>query len=69
NGSYDLMEVSYLQDVKVGMKLKVALNGEILESYPSRASAKSYEVIGEVEASEDEAGNELVMESVEPYHA
>ena len=69
NGSYDLMEVSYLQDVKVGMKLKVALNGEILESYPSRASAKSDEVIGEVEASEDEAGNELVMESVEPYHA
>lgn len=68
NGSYDLMEISSLSDVRVGMKLKVVLNGEILESYPTRATAKSYEVIGEIEANEDLMDEELVMESVEPYH-
>lgn len=69
NGGYNLIEISSLSGVEVGMKVKVVLNGEILESYPARGSSKSYEVIGRVELTEDTTESNLVMESVKPYHS
>lgn len=69
NGSYALIDVDSIEGVEVGMQVKIIISGGILESYPERASAKRYEVIGQIELTEDIIDTNLVMESVEPYHS
>ncbi len=65
-GDYDLISVSNLEDVDVGMILSIVV-GEIAESYPAQAQAKSYEVLNPIELSVQEEQEEIVMAPQNPY--
>lgn len=65
-GDYNLISVSNLEDVEVGMVLSVVV-GEILESYPAQARAKSYEVLAQSELLVREEQENSVMAPQKPY--
>ncbi len=46
---YDLMSISNLDGVQVGMIIRVLVEGDMLEIYPIQAKGKSYEVINQIE--------------------
>ncbi|MEE1237954.1 MAG: DUF3221 domain-containing protein, partial [Turicibacter sp.] len=46
---YDLMSISNLDGVQVGMIIRVLVEGGMLEIYPIQAKGKSYEVINQIE--------------------
>lgn len=52
-GDYDLIFISNLNDIEVGMVIKVIVEDGIAESYPARAKAKSYEVIKQIELTKE----------------
>lgn len=66
-GGYDLINVSHLEGAKVGMIVRVTLDGPVAEIYPARASVSSYEVLGMIEQEEKEV-SQIIVEPVEPYH-
>lgn len=68
NRDYKLLEVSALSTVEVGTEVKLILKDGILESYPARATVKSYETIGKVEVSQVLTDKESVIESDRIYH-
>lgn len=50
---YDLMFISNLEDVEVGMVIDVLIKSDILETYPARAVAKSRKVIEQIQLIKD----------------
>lgn len=52
-GDYELVFISNLDDIEVGMGIKVIVEDEVAESYPARIKAKSYEIIKQIEITKD----------------
>lgn len=52
-GDYDLISLSNIEEVEVGMVIDVMVKKHILETYPAQAVAKSYEVIKQIELTKE----------------
>lgn len=66
-GDYDLISVSNVEGVEVGMKLRVIISGTIAESYPSQTQAKSYEILNQLQIPKEES-DEMTMAPENPYN-
>lgn len=67
SGNYNLLLVNSLSSVEIGDEVKLLLKGEILETYPARATVKKYEIIEKKEVFQNITDKE-VIESDQSYN-
>ena len=67
DGDYDVIFVSNVEGVEVGMILRVIIEETMTTSYPAQTQAKSYEILNQLQIPTDES-DEMIMAPENPYN-
>ena len=66
DGDYDVIFVSNVEGVEVGMILRVIIEETMTTSYPAQTQAKSYEILNQLQIPTDES-DEMIMAPENSY--